>query len=120
MLGANNLPLTFTDAKTAMQQYECELVFDHRTRETLQSIESYAVDFTERPFFDLILRSSFDIIPDGVLQKLQKTSDGCLRIQARRLALQVASQPVQWMLNEQGVSAVARTRVNLKGLRVAF
>jgi uncharacterized protein (DUF2236 family) len=120
MLGANNLPLTFMDAKTAMQQYECELVFDHRTRETLQSIESYAVDFTERPFFDLILRSSFDIIPDWVLQKLQKTSDVCLRIQSRRLALQVASQPVQWMLNEQGVSAVARTRVNLKGLQGAF
>ena len=78
------------------------------------------MEFTEKPFFDLILRASFDIIPDWLLQKLQKKSDVCLLIQARRLALQVASQPVQWMLNEQGVSAVARTRVNLKGLQGAF
>jgi len=27
--------------------------------------------------------------------------------------LQIASQPVQWMLNEQGVSAVAKKRVKL-------
>jgi hypothetical protein len=43
---------------------------------------------------------------------LEKKADMCLLIQARRLSLQVASQPVQWMLNEQGVSAVARSRVN--------
>jgi uncharacterized protein (DUF2236 family) len=112
MLGATNLPITFNDAKNAMKQYEFELVFDHRTRETLQSIESYSVEFTEKPFFDLILRASFDIIPSWLMQKLEKKSDMCLLIQARRLSLQVASQPVQWMLNEQGVSAVARSRVN--------
>jgi len=32
-------------------------------------------------------------------------------INARRLALQIASKPVQWMLDEQGVSAVAKQRV---------
>ena len=77
MLGATNLPVTFNDAKSAMKQYEFELIFDHRTRETLQSIESYSVEFTEKPFFDLILRASFDIIPDWLLQKLQKKI-GCV------------------------------------------
>jgi hypothetical protein len=34
-----------------------------------------------------------------------------LPVQARRLALQLASEPLQWMLDEQGVAAVARRRV---------
>jgi hypothetical protein len=113
MLGAANLPITFADAKLAMQQYEAELVFDGRTRETLRSIESYSVDLTEKPFFALILGSSFDIIPNWLLQKLQKKSESCLHIQARKFALQIASQPVQWMLDEQGVSAVSRRRANV-------
>jgi uncharacterized protein (DUF2236 family) len=115
MLGATNLPVTYSDAKHEMSQYEPELVFDQRTRETLHSIESYSVDLTEKPFFGLILSASFDIIPSWLLQKLQKSSDSCLQINARRLALQIASQPVQWMLDEQGVSAVAKKRVKLSG-----
>jgi uncharacterized membrane protein len=113
MLGATNLPVTYSDATHEMSQYEPELVYDQRTRETLQSIESYSVDLTEKPFFGLILSASFDIIPSWLLQKLQKSSDSCLQINARRLALQIASQPVQWMLDEQGVSAVAKKRVKL-------
>ena len=116
MLGASNLPLTFSDAKHAMTQYEPELVFDQRTRETLRSIESYSVDLTEKPFFALILSASFDIVPQWLLQKLQREAESCLRINTRRLALQIASKPVQWMLDEQGVSAVSRRRVELQSV----
>jgi uncharacterized protein (DUF2236 family) len=116
MLGATNLPLTFNDAKQAMAEYESELVFDQRTLETIQSIESYSVDLTEKPFFALILSAAFDIIPNWLLQKLQRKVDTCLQINIRRLALQMASKPVQWMLDEQGVSAVARRRVKLQSV----
>jgi uncharacterized protein (DUF2236 family) len=116
MLGATNLPLTFSDAKHAMTQYEPELVFDQRTRETLRSIESYSVDLTEKPFFALILSASFDIVPQWLLQKLQREAESCLRINTRRLALEIASKPVQWMLDEQGVSAVSRRRVELQSV----
>ena len=112
MLGATNLPITFSDAKLAMSQYEPELVFDQRTRETLKSIESYSVDLTEKPFFALILSASFDIVPNWLLEMLQRKSNSCLQINARRLALQIASQPIQWMLDEQGVSAVSKRRVS--------
>jgi uncharacterized protein (DUF2236 family) len=111
MLGATNLPTTMQDLQNAIAQYESELVFDNRTRETIQSIENYAVGLTEKPFFALILKSSFDIVPHWLLQKLQRTPDGCVPINARKLALQLASQPVQWMLDEQGVSAVAKARM---------
>jgi len=114
MLGATNLPMSFNDAKVAMKQYESELVFDQRTRETVQSIESYSVGFAEKPFFALILNASFDIVPNWILPKLQRQSDSCLHINTRRLALQIASQPVQWMLDEQGVSAVAKKRIQLQ------
>jgi uncharacterized protein (DUF2236 family) len=111
MLGATNLPTTLQDLQNAIAQYEHELVFDNRTRETIQSIENYAVGLTEKPFFALILKSSFDIVPHWLLQKLQRTPDACLQINARKLALQLASQPVQWMLDEQGVCAVAKARM---------
>ena len=111
MLGATHLPTTLQDLQHAIAQYEPELVFDNRTRETIQSIENYAVGLTEKPFFALILKSSFDIVPHWLLQKLQRKPDGCVPINARKLALQLASQPVQWMLDEQGVSAVAKARM---------
>lgn len=111
MLGATHLPNTLHELQQAIAQYESVLTFDQRTRETLQSIENYSVGFTERPFFHLILKSSFDIVPHWLLQKLQRTPAGCLQTNARRVALQIASQPVQWMLDEQGVSAVAKARM---------
>lgn len=111
MLGATHLPTTLQDLQHAIAQYESELIFDNRTRETIQSIENYSVGWTEKPFFALILKSSFDIVPHWLLQKLQRTPDACLQINARKLALQLASQPVQWMLDEQGVSAVAKARM---------
>ena len=111
MLGAVNLPTTLQDVQHAIGQYEPLLNFDHRTRETLQSIENYSVGLTEKPFFALILQSSFDIMPHWLLEKMQRSTDGCLQINARRLALQLASQPVQWMLDEQGVCAVAKARM---------
>jgi uncharacterized protein (DUF2236 family) len=111
MLGATHLPNTLSDLQQAISQYESVLTFDQRTRETLQSIENYSVGFTEKPFFALILKSSFDIMPQWLLQKLQKTPDGCLQLNARKVALQLASQPVQWMLDEQGVCAVAKARM---------
>lgn len=111
MLGAVNLPTTLQDVQHAIGQYEPALTFDQRTRETLESIENYSVGLTEKPFFALILQSSFDIMPLWLLQKMHRRTDGCLQVNARRLALQLASQPVQWMLDEQGVCAVAKARM---------
>jgi uncharacterized protein (DUF2236 family) len=111
MLGAINLPSTLQDLQHAIAQYEPELDFDERTRETIQSIENYSVGWTEKPFFSLILKSSFDIVPHWLLHKLQRTPDGCLQMNGRKVALQIASQPVQWMLDEQGVCAVAKARM---------
>jgi uncharacterized protein (DUF2236 family) len=114
MLGAKELPNTLLDLQIAIAQYESVLTFDQRTKETLRSIENYSVGPAEKPFFKLIQKSSFDILPNWLFQKLQKMPDGCLLINSRRLALQIASQPIQWMLDEQGVSAVARKRVQLQ------
>ena len=72
---------------------------------------SIQVDIKLLTGFHLILKSSFDIVPHWLLQKLQRTPAGCLQTNARRVALQIASQPVQWMLDEQGVSAVAKARM---------
>jgi len=112
LLGAKDLPSTFRDVQQAIMEYDSTLIFDQRTRETLHSIESYSVDFSQKPFFSLVLDSSFDIVPKWLLLKLQKKPDLQIRMNARRLALQIASQPIQWMLDEQGVSAISRTRVN--------
>jgi uncharacterized protein (DUF2236 family) len=111
MLGATQLPDTLEELRHAIERYEPVLSFDERTRETLQSIENYPVGCTEKPFFGLILKSSFDIVPDWLLHKLHQVPDGCLQVNARKLALQIASQPVQWMLDEQGVCAVAKARM---------
>lgn len=112
MLGAKDLPITLHDVTHAIKEYESTLVFDQRTGETLDTIELYPVEFAQKPFFALVLSSSYDIIPNWLLRKLHKKEDLKINIHTRRFALQVASQPIQWMLSEQGVSAVAKRRVN--------
>jgi hypothetical protein len=50
-------------------------------------------------------------MPPWVLALMGQSPVCAVQKQATRLALQLSGEPVQWMLNEQGVSAIARQRV---------
>jgi hypothetical protein len=59
----------------------------------------------------LILKCAFDVMPPWVLTLMGQSPSCALETQVTRLAVQLSAEPVQWMLNEQGVSAIARQRV---------
>jgi uncharacterized protein (DUF2236 family) len=111
LLGGVDLPSTVAAAEGQMRGYQAELQFDARAQEVVGLIASYPTDVLDKPFMGLVLESSFDLMPDWVLQLLGRSAACALPVQARRLALQLASEPWQWMLDEQGVAAVARRRV---------
>jgi uncharacterized protein (DUF2236 family) len=111
LLGGVDLPSTVAAAEGQMRSYQAELRFDERAQEVVGLIASYPTDVLDKPFMGLVLESSFDLMPDWVLQLLGRSAACALPVQARRLALQLASEPLQWMLDEQGVAAVARRRV---------
>jgi uncharacterized protein (DUF2236 family) len=111
LLGGVDLPSTVAAAEGQMRGYQAELRFDARAQEVVGLIASYPTDVLDKPFMGLVLESSFDLMPDWVLQLLGRSAACALPVQARRLALQLASEPLQWMLDEQGVAAVARRRV---------
>ena len=113
LLGGVDLPSTVAAAEGQMRSYQAELRFDERAQEVVGLIASYPTDVLDKPFMGLVLESSFDLMPDWVLQMLGRSASCALPVQARRLALQLASEPLQWMLDEQGVAAVARRRVHL-------
>ncbi|CAN1505593.1 Domain of unknown function DUF2236 [Burkholderiaceae bacterium] len=113
LLGGVDLPSTVAAAEGQMRSYQAELRFDERAQEVVRLIASYPTDVLDKPFMGLVLESSFDLMPDWVLQMLGRSEACALPVQARRLALQLASEPLQWMLDEQGVAAVARRRVHL-------
>ena len=113
LLGGVDLPSTVAAAEGQMRGYQAELQFDARAQEVVGLIASYPTDVLDKPFMGLVLESSFDLMPDWVLQLLGRSAACALPVQARRLALQLASEPLQWMLDEQGVAAVARRRVHL-------
>ena len=113
LLGGVDLPSTVAAAEGQMRSYQAELRFDERAQEVVGLIASYPTDVLDKPFMGLVLESSFDLMPDWVLQMLGRSEACALPVQARRLALQLASEPLQWMLDEQGVAAVARRRVHL-------
>ncbi len=113
LLGGVDLPSTVAAAEGQMRSYQAELRFDERAQEVVGLIASYPTDVLDKPFMGLVLESSFDLMPDWVLQMLGRSEACALPAQARRLALQLASEPLQWMLDEQGVAAVARRRVHL-------
>lgn len=112
LLGAVDLPQDWATTQAALQAYQAVLRFDDRAREILRVVESYPAEGLDKPFLALVLQSALDIMPAWALALIQR-EPGCLAGQmARRCALQVASHPIQWTLDDRGVSAVARQRVN--------
>ena len=111
MLGAVDLPLTYAAAQAELLGFASALRFDARAQEILQVIQSYPVDLLDKPWMALILNCAFDLMPPWVLALIGRSPACALQQQATRLAVQLTAEPVQWMLNQQGVSAIARQRV---------
>lgn len=112
MLGATDLPMTWEATRDALAGYRGQLRFDARAKEILAVVQNYPIDWLDRPFMQLVLKAAFDVMPPWVLHVIEKPPACPLQVQATRWALHVASQPVQWMLDRQGVCAVARRRVD--------
>ncbi len=111
LLGAVDLPDSWRETEQALQDFRPALHFDARTREILQVIEGYPADLLDRPFMALVLQSAFDLMPAWALHMIGRRQRCEARRQATRLALQCAATPVQWMLDQQGVAATARRRI---------
>ena len=111
LLGATDLPLTYADAQAELLGFADVLRFDARAQEILQVIQGYPVDLLDKPWMALILNCAFDLMPPWVLAMMGRPPTCVVKKQATRLAVQLTAEPVQWMLNQQGVSAVARRRV---------
>lgn len=111
LLGASDLPQSVHATEQALQEFQEQLVFDARAREILQVIENYPTDLLDKPFMALVLKSAFDVTPIWALRMIGRPRACALEQQSTRLALQLASGPVQWMLDHQGVAATARRRV---------
>jgi len=112
LLGAIDLPLTWQSTQAELAGYFNELRFDDRSREILRVVENYQTDLLDKPFMLLMLKAAFDVMPSWVLQLIEKQSSCRFQTQATKLALNFGSEPIQWMLDKQGVCAVARQRVN--------
>lgn len=110
-LGAEDLPRTWGASHEALRAYDDQLVFDARTRETVHCIETYPTEPPDRPFMALVMRAAFDLMPDWALQRMGRHRASGVQMQCTRRALQWAGQPVEWMLAQRGVAAVARRRM---------
>ena len=111
LLGAVDLPTTLQASQQALQDFGHELAFDVRAQEILSIIESYPADPPDRPFMALVMRTAFDLMPDWAMQRIGRTRSCSPLQQAQRLALQLSAEPVQWMLGQQGVAAMALRRL---------
>lgn len=111
LLGAVDLPQTLHASAQALLDFQSALRCDERTREILRVIASYPSDWLDRPFMTLVMRSAFDLMPEWALQRMGRARSCEAQVQARRLALGLAGEPIQWMLAQQGVAATARRRV---------
>ena len=112
LLGAIDLPLTWSSTQSALVAYGHALQFDARAREILKVVENYPTDLLDTPFMRLTLQGAFDVMPDWALKRIEKTAACAAQMQTTKFALALASEPIQWMLDQQGVCAVAKRRVN--------
>ncbi len=111
LLGAVDLPVTYSATQAELLGFADVLSFDARAQDILKVIQAYPVDVWDKPWMVLLLQSAFDVMPPWVLALLRRQSACDVQKQATRLAVQLSAEPVQWMLNQQGVSAIARQRV---------
>ena len=111
LLGAVQLPMTEADTQVELKAFADELCFDARAQEVIKIIQAYPVDLIDQPWMALVLKCAFDIMPSWVLSLIGQSGACAVQKQATRLAVQLCAEPVQWMLNQQGVSAIARQRV---------
>lgn len=115
LLGAQALPTTWAATQVALADYQTQLQFDARARAILEVVQHYPSDLLDRPFLQLILKAAFDVMPRWALTLIERPSACVLQAQATRFALRLASQPIQWTLDQHGVAAVARQRVFARG-----
>ena len=112
LLGAVHLPTTWLATQQALRDYQSELSFDARAQQIIDIMENYPTDWTEKPFMSLVLAAAFDIMPAWARDCIHRTHPCEVSVQVRRVALRATAEPVQWMLNKQGVAAIARERVS--------
>lgn len=110
LLGAKDLPMTLAATDAQLGSFQASLAFDERAQETVRVIEAYPTDWHDKPFMNLVMQTAMDIMPGWALALMGRQASCGLQVQARRLAMQVAAEPVQWMLDQQGVAAIARQR----------
>lgn len=111
LLGAVDLPTTWQATQEALRQYQPELVFDARAQEIMRVVTAYPTDPLDRPFMAMVTQAAWDITPDWALALMGRTQACALHQQLTRLGLKASAQPVQWMLDQQGVAPTARARV---------
>jgi uncharacterized protein (DUF2236 family) len=112
MLGAADLPTTWQGTQDALRDYRSVLVCDARAREIVQLIRNYPADWLDRPFMALVLQAAFDVTPDWALALMGRPAACAVQQQLTRLGLMVSAEPVQWMLDQQGVAPTSRRRVS--------
>lgn len=111
LLGAEKLPTTWQTTQEELLSYKEYLRFDMRAREILEVVKNYPTDWQDKPFMHLVLNAAFDVMPQWVLNLIEKQPACALQMQSTRLALQLASEPIQWALDQQGVRSVAKARL---------
>jgi uncharacterized protein (DUF2236 family) len=111
LLGAVDLPVTWQSTQDELAGHLSELRFDERAKEILKVVENYPTELLDQPFMSLILKAAFDVMPSWVTQLIEKQPTCALQTQVTKFALVLSSEPVQWMLDRQGVCAVSRSRV---------
>jgi uncharacterized protein (DUF2236 family) len=111
LLGAEKLPTTWQTTQEGLLSYKEYLRFDMRAREILEVVKNYPTDWQDKPFMHLVLNAAFDVMPQWVLNLIEKQPACALQVQSTRLALQLASEPIQWALDQQGVRSVAKARL---------
>ena len=112
LLGAVDLPVTYAATQAELLGFSEALSFDARAQEILQIIRAYPTDLLDKPWMALILKCAFDVMPPWILAFMHQSPACALQKQVTRRAVQLSAEPVQWMLNQQGVSAIARQRMN--------
>jgi uncharacterized protein (DUF2236 family) len=111
LLGAEKLPTTWQTTQEELLSYKEYLRFDMRAREILEVVKNYPTDWQDKPFMHLVLNAAFDVMPQWVLNLIEKQPACALQVQSTRFALQLASEPIQWALDQQGVRSVAKARL---------
>jgi len=111
MMGAQNLPSTLSETRSAIEAYLPDLHYGARAQSIVKLLDDFPTSTLSKPLLKLISKAGFYNLPDWAFEKINQPVPGLIQRTLVSSAVDLIAIPIRDAL-KNGVAAHARRRVS--------